>query len=254
MDLMSFLGLIIGVGAVWFVLSSGGILHLLFNLNAAILVFGGVFGAILITYPWNYIKKIPKAIFLIFFPKRLSSTVSIVSAFENLSKRLRREGISNALLEGVPAADKFFRKAVQLLIDGFDKNFIEKTLRNEIKYFKERHNATCDMFKTMGAYAPIFGLLGTLIGVVQVLQNLTDPQSMGASMAIAITTTFYGIFSTNFLFLPIAGKLAAQTQQEVLLKEIVLEGALGLKDGDVPQVLREKLNSFVAEYGTRRKR
>jgi len=103
----------------------------------------------------------------------------------------------------------------------------------------------------MAGYAPIFGLLGTLIGVVQVLKNLTDPESIGSSMAVAITTTFYGIFGANFLFSPAAGKLTALTEQEVLLKEVAIEGILSIQSGDIPTVVARKLHAYLA-YRTRK--
>ncbi|MCD6413400.1 MAG: MotA/TolQ/ExbB proton channel family protein [Elusimicrobia bacterium] len=245
MDLMTISGLIIGVAAVWFVLSAGGILKLLFNLQAAILVFGGVIGATLITYPWSLIKKIPKCTWFMFFPRRFLSQRRIVAIFENCSKKVHRSGIDQTLLEEVPPGNIFFRRAMSLLVDGFEADFIKETLKKEIDYLKKRHRQVYEVFRSMGAYAPIFGLLGTLIGVVQVLRNLTDPVSMGASMAIAITTTFYGIFSTNFIFLPIAGKLEALTEKEVLADSLIIEGVLSLKNGEIPSVIKKKLESFV---------
>jgi len=248
MDLMTVLGLLIGIAAVWFVLASGGILGMLFNINAAILVFGGVLGATLITYPWRLVKKIPKGVWLMFFPLKIDVPDDIVKVFEACSKKIHKEGISTGLLEVIPPRNKFFIKAINFLVDGFEDDFIKETMDNEIDNFKKRHERTGDVFKSMGAYAPIFGLLGTLIGVVQVLQNLTDPASMGASMAIAITTTFYGIFSTNFIFLPLAGKLAVHTNRETLIKELIVEGTIGLKKGEIPSILRHRLQSFLADY------
>ena len=243
MDFMTISGLAIGAAAVGYVLTKGGIIKLLFDINAAVLVFGGVIGATLITYPWYMIKKIPRTLLLMFFPKRLLSFSDVIAVFENSSKKIRREGLTSNLIDDIPD-DKFFRKSVNFLIDGFEEDFIEDTMNNEIKYFVKRHTQTADIYKSMGAYAPIFGLLGTLIGVVQVLRNLTDPSSMGQSMAIAITTTFYGIFSTNFLFLPIAGKLTAATDKEAKIDGLIVEGTLSLKRGEIPSVIRKRLQSF----------
>ncbi len=245
MDLMTISGLIIGVAAVWFVLASGGILKLLFDLPAAILVFGGVTGATLITYPWSLIKKTPICFWFMFFPRRFLSSKMIVEIFENFSRKAHRGGINQTLLEDVPAGNVFFFFSMTLLVDGFEADFIRETLKKEIEYLRRRHQQVYEVFRSMGAYAPIFGLLGTLIGVVQVLRNLTDPVSMGASMAIAITTTFYGIFSTNFLFLPIAGKLETLTEKEALMDNLIIEGVLALKNSEVPSVIRKKLESFV---------
>ena len=246
MDLMTLAGLAMGAGAVWYVLSTGGIVGILFNANAAVLVFGGVIGATLITYPWRLIKKLPKCVLLIFFPPKFSTNEEIIEVFESIAKRARRDGISQGILEEIPP-DNFFQRAIGMVIDGFETDFIRETLHNEISYFKKRHNQVSDVFKSMGAYAPIFGLLGTIIGVVQVLRNLSDPASMGVSMAIAITTTFYGIFSTNFLFLPTAGKLSVLTNMESLTKQLIVEGAISLQKGEIPSVVRKRLQAFLAD-------
>ena len=246
MDLMTLVGLAMGAGAVWYVLSTGGIVGILFNANAAVLVFGGVIGATLITYPWRLIKKLPKCVLLIFFPPKFSTNEEIIEVFESIAKRARRDGISQGILEEIPP-DNFFQRAIGMVIDGFETDFIRETLHNEISYFQKRHNQVSDVFKSMGAYAPIFGLLGTLIGVVQVLRNLSDPASMGVSMAIAITTTFYGIFSTNFLFLPTAGKLSVLTNMESLTKQLIVEGAISLQKGEIPSVVRKRLQAFLAD-------
>jgi len=246
MDLMTIAGLAMGIGAVYYVLSTGGILGILFNVNAAVLVFGGVIGATLITYPWRLIKLLPQCAWLVFFPPRFPENHEIIEVFENLAKRARKDGISQGLLDDIPS-DNFFLRAIGMLIDGFEEGFIKETLYNEISFFKKRHNQISDIFKSMGAYAPIFGLLGTLIGVVQVLRNLSDPASMGVSMAIAITTTFYGIFSTNFLFLPTAGKLSVLTDRETLIKQLIVEGTISLQRGEIPSVVRKRLQSFLAD-------
>src|SRR4029077_20032428 len=107
-----------------------------------------------------------------------------------------------------------------------------------------------NVFRSMAAYAPIFGLLGTLVGVVQVLMTLTDPKTIGASMAIAMTATFYGIFGANFLFLPIAGKLNVYAQEEVFLKELMIEGIMSIQQNEVPALVLKKLETF-AEAHTR---
>ena len=247
MDLMTIAGLALGTGAVYYVLSTGGILGILFNVNAAVLVFGGVIGATLITYPWRLIKRLPRCASLILFPPRFPENDEIIEVFENIAKKARKDGISQSLLDDIPA-DSFFLRAINLVIDGFEENFIKEILYNEIAFFKRRHAQISDIFKSMGAYAPIFGLLGTLIGVVQVLRNLSDPASMGVSMAIAITTTFYGIFSTNFIFLPTAGKLSVLTERESLIKQLIVEGTASLQKGEIPSVVRKRLQSFLADY------
>ena len=123
---------------------------------------------------------------------------------------------------------------------------MRENLNKEIHFTRERHEEVGGIFRIMGTYSPVFGLLGTLIGVVQVLKNLSDPKSLGASMAIAVTTTFYGIFGANFIFLPICTKLQVLSERELLLKEVAIEGILALQNGDIPLVVSQKLKAYLA--------
>jgi chemotaxis protein MotA len=124
-------------------------------------------------------------------------------------------------------------------------------MEKEIFYTRQRHDRVTTVFRTMATLSPIFGLLGTLIGVVQVLRNLSDPSSMGSAMAIAITTTFYGIFAANFIFLPVAIKLNDQSQREIMSRELMTEGVLCIQLGDLPIAVKQKLNAFLS-HGAKR--
>src|SRR5207244_10482323 len=114
----------------------------------------------------------------------------------------------------------------------------------EIRFARDRHAQVANVFRSMASYAPIFGLLGTLVGVVQVLMTLTDPKTIGSSMAVAMTATFYGIFGANFLFLPVAGKLNVYAQEEAFLDELIIEGILSIQQNEVPALMLRKLQSF----------
>ena len=140
----------------------------------------------------------------------------------------------------------FFRDSLLMVIEGIELETIHEKLEKEIAIVRRRHHQVSSLFRSMGGYSPIFGLLGTLIGVVQVLRNLTDAQSMGASMAIAVTATFYGIFGANFLFLPIAGKLTIYSEDEILIKELFARGVMAIQKGEVPLVVERQLEAFLA--------
>ena len=114
-------------------------------------------------------------------------------------------------------------------------------------YIQQRHQKVCSVFRLMATVAPIFGLLGALIGVIQVLKNITDPKTMGASMAIAMTTSFYGIFGANFMFLPVAIKLSEYSESEILNMELIIEGILSIQKGDVPLLTEKKLEAFLSK-------
>ncbi|MBN1385264.1 MAG: MotA/TolQ/ExbB proton channel family protein [Elusimicrobia bacterium] len=253
MDILTLLGLALGLGAVYIVMYHGGIVGLLVNPWAAILVFGGTVGATLISVPWGQLKTALRASFFIVFPKRYTQRPEVITnTLIALCEKAKRSGIDSLQEDIANMDDRFLKEGIQLLIDGISPDLIRDNLETEIVFIRKRHNANASVFRIMGTYAPIFGLLGTLIGVVQVLKNLADPKTMGASMAIAVTTTFYGIFSTNFIFLPIASKLNALSEAEILSKEVVIEGILSIQAGDIPLILRRKLEAYLA-YRVRQK-
>ena len=131
--------------------------------------------------------------------------------------------------------------------NGIEKEIILDGMKQEIFAIAQRHERVSGIFQAMATFSPIFGLLGTLIGVVQVLRNLTDPQSMGASMAIAVTTTFYGIFGANFLFLPASLKLDEYSSEEILAKELITEGIESVLNNEVPSVTAHRLEAFLSK-------
>jgi len=246
MDFMTILGLLLGCGAVYYVMAQGQITSLLFNLSAAILVFGGTIASTLISYPFKIIKQAPKAVKLVMFPSKRYTASEAIDTLVRLATVAKMGGIAVLANEIHNLRDNFLIDGIQMIIDNLDPEMIRENLEKEIVFTRRRHQQISGIFRTMGTYAPIFGLLGTLIGVVQVLRNLADPTTMGASMAIAVTTTFYGIFGTNFLFLPIAGKLNAHSEEELLLKEVMIEGILSIQKGEIPLIVERKLQAFLA--------
>lgn len=246
MDLMTVFGLIIGLSSVFYVMHVGGITALLLNPQAAILVFGGTIAATMISYPYKVLKIAPKALMMIFFPSRRNTPYETVNTLVQLSEVAKRNGVDSLSGEIGKIQDRFMIDGIQMVVDNLDPEVIRENLQKEIIFTRKRHQQVGGIFRDMGTYAPIFGLLGTLIGVVQVLRNLSDPEQMGTSMAIAVTTTFYGIFGTNFIFLPVAAKLTVHSEDELLLKEVVIEGILAIQDGEIPILVKKKLESFLA--------
>jgi chemotaxis protein MotA len=246
MDFMTILGLLIGGGAMLYVMWTGDVLNLLFNVEAIVLVFGGTIGCTLITYPWKIIRVVPRAVLMMFFPpKRVLPDVAIKMVVE-LAEKAKRSGIESLQDEIPKIANPFLKDSIQMVVDGLEADMIHEKLEKELAIVRRRHYQVSSIFRSMGGYAPIFGLLGTLLGVVQVLRNLTDAQSMGASMGIAVTATFYGIFAANFLFLPIAGKLTIYSEDELIIKELLTRGTLAIQKGEVPLVVERKLDAFLA--------
>lgn len=245
MDLMTLLGWIVGIGAIGWVLDAGGTTHFFFNLRAAVLVFGGTLGATLITYPWAILKRVPISLLLFMFPGRRESPDSVMARLMGLSNRARRTSMESLEQDVRGTRDNFLANGLKMIADGLPAAVVRGNLEKEIYFIRLRHAEISNVFRNMATYAPIFGLLGTLVGVVEVMLNLTDPRTMGMHMAVAMTATFYGIFGANFLFLPVAGKLQSYSEQELFLKEVMIEGILSIQRQEVPAILGRRLDAYL---------
>ncbi len=176
-------------------------------------------------------------------PQQISTLIATIIDYAG---RARREGILSLQNVANEVDDPFFVKGINLVVDGVEETVIEDIMANEIDYLEERHKSGADMLGALGALSPAFGMIGTLIGLVIMLQNLQDTSAIGPAMAIALITTFYGALLANLVFIPFSGKLRLRSNQELLLKRITLEGVLAISQGNNPRVVEQKLNSFQA--------
>ncbi len=170
-------------------------------------------------------------------------TVTLLVSF---AEKARREGIlalENSMAE---IQDDFIRSGLRLAVDGVEPELIKDILHTELAFIEDRHRNGQAIFDYMGAAAPAFGMIGTLVGLVKMLQNLSDPNAIGPAMAIALLTTMYGAVIANVIFIPVAGKLKMRTAEEILLKEVAIEGVMSIQSGDNPRILEQKLLAFLA--------
>lgn len=246
MDLMTIGGLALGAACVYVVMMRAGILNIILNLDAFILVFGGTFACMMITYPSVILRQIPHALRMIFFPPKNAGPTQMILTMVHFAEQSKRGGVDSLERELPALQDPFLAEGLRMVLDGLSPELVRENLEKTIAFTRLRHQQLSNVFKTMGTYAPVFGLLGTLIGVVRILQNLTDASSLGKAMAVAVTTTFYGIFGTNFIFLPIAGKLNAHSDAEMLNKEVAIEGILAVQAGEVPAIVSLKLQAYLS--------
>src|SRR5258708_39141076 len=244
MDWMTPLGYLIGLGSVGYVLIQGNSVGLILNMHAILLVFGGTLGSTLISYPSGVILQAVRALRIFFFPRSRPHTTVVIGTIVRLAEKTKRQGVESIEGDIAKIQIPFLVNGLRLVLDGVPAEIVRSNLIKEIRFARDRHAQVANVFRSAAAYAPIFGLLGTLVGVVQVLMTLTDPKTIGASMAIAMTATFYGIFSANFLFLPVAGKLNVYSQEEVFLEELIIEGVQCLQQSEVPALTMRKLQAF----------
>lgn len=248
MDLMTIIGVLVGSAVVLFILHTGQMIHFLLNPEAIILIFGGTLGSVLISFPYSVLRHVPNAVKMMLIPPKRPTPGQLIDAFIGLSDKTRKEGTAS-LVNVLPSLPHpFMSDGVQMLLDGLDVEIMRDRFERDILATRQRHTQICAIFRAAGTYAPIFGLLGTLIGVVQVLRNITNPTAMGASMAVAMTASFYGIFSANFLFLPIAAKLNFYSEEEMLNRELIAKGVLCLAHGEAPWLIARKLEGYMSFY------
>jgi len=225
-----------------------------FDPASIFIVVGGVLASTIISYPMAVLKNLIMAVL-----KNLIKTIGIafksnkvdlnkdLELILNLANIARREGILQ-LEETVSSMDDpFIKKGVMLIIDGADPELVQKVMETEIDFVSERHSQGQAVLLQMSSYSPAFGMIGTLIGLINMLADLNDMASLGGNMAVALVTTFYGSVLANMVFTPLAKKLGAMSSDEILRKQMALEGMLSIQDGENPRIIREKLNAFLSQ-------
>jgi chemotaxis protein MotA len=170
----------------------------------------------------------------------------LIQRFVEFANKSRKEGILALEGEIKNVKGEFLKKGIQLSIDGLEPQEIREILDTEIEFIRVRHQLGAELFTTMGTFAPALGMIGTLIGLVQMLQTMDDPSSIGPAMAVALLTTFYGSVMANLVCIPIAGKLKTRSKEEVLNKEMTIQGIISISNGDNPRILEQKLHAYVA--------
>jgi len=244
MDPATLIGIIVSLGLVgWTILSGDGAMTFL-NVPSIVIVFGGTLGATLVCFPMGNVlgaMGILKKAFLF----KAQTNNEIITGMEEMAKRARKEGLLSLQTAAGEVTDEFYKQGLQLVVDGQEADTIESILVTEISYIKSRHSTGAEVLRAAGTYAPAFGMIGTVIGLIQMLQNMSDPASIGPAMAVALVTTFYGALLSNVVFLPLVTKLEQRSIQEVEQKKLITEGLLSIQAGDNPRILVQKLNGFV---------
>jgi len=244
MDIATILGVISAFGLVLVAIFMGGGLQVFINIPALMIVVGGTLGTTMINYPLKDVFGVLNVVKNALFTKNIASD-ELIKTFLAFAGKSRKEGILSLESEIKDVSDEFLKKGVQLSIDGLEPQEINNLLETELDFIKTRHQLGAEIFTTMGTFAPALGMIGTLIGLVQMLQSMDDPSTIGPAMAVALLTTFYGSIMANIVCMPIAGKLKTRSREESLTKELTIQGVLSLSNGDNPRILEQKLHAFV---------
>ena len=244
MDLATIIGIVLGIALIMAAILTQGSLLIFWSLSSVLIVVGGVIAATLINYPLAHIVSVMKVV-KVAFKGDVQRPVEVILQLVSLAEKARREGLLSLENEVDEYEDEFMKKGIHLVVDGTEPDLVRNILETEITMMEERHKTGAGIFEAMGASAPAFGMLGTLIGLILMLKKINDPSSLGPGMALALITTFYGMLLANLIFLPIAGKLRLRNSEEILNKEIIIEGVLSIQAGENPRIVSEKVKAYL---------
>lgn len=243
MDIATLIGLVVGLGLIVASMASGGSLAAFFNVPGLLIVVGGTFAALFVKESMGNVLGAAKVMMNAFFA-RSQSPETLIPIIVDLATKARKEGL--VALDGVDIDDPFVARGVQLGVDGLSPEVIKGILASEIGSLRQRHMRGKDIFKFLESTAPAMGMIGTLIGLVQMLKTISDPSAIGPAMAVALLTTLYGAILAFLMFGPIAGKLQNRSQEETARKALAIAGVEAILNGESSMVIQSKLASHLA--------
>lgn len=248
MDLASILGLVLCfVMCAYGIIDNAGVenINRYLDLPSAIITFGGSFFAVMAMYTMkDYIGGLKS--FTLVFKTPVTDARAMIQKIIDLSNIARKEGLLSLEEAAGDLDDEFMKKGILLIVDGTDPELVRGIMETELVSVEDRHKKKITFWEDLGAMGPAWGMIGTLVGLVNMLYEMDDPSSIGPSMAVALITTLYGSLLANWICAPVAGKLKVNNASEMMMKEIMIEGLLSIQAGENPRVIEEKLKSFLS--------
>ena len=244
-DILTIVGLVAAIIlTIWGMAMGGTNLIIFWDPASVAITVGGSFATVMITVSIEDFKNLPKT-FMQSFKKSNESKLEVISRFSELSKKARKEGLLSLEDEIETINDDFLKKGLQMVVDGIEPEVIKEIMDLEIEEMESRHEKGITILQQWAAYAPAFGMIGTLIGLIQMLANLTDSANIASGMAKALITTFYGSLLANVFLIPVANKLSSRSAEEASFREMMIEGTLAIQSGTNPRIVEEKLNTYL---------
>jgi len=242
------LGTIIGFLGAWvliiWAMSSGGQIGIFVDVPSLMMVIGGSISVVIFCFPIKYLKQFVGVAKKAFFYEA-RSVDKLIQDLVSYAEIARRDGILSLESTAKDISDPFIVSGIQMAVDGTDPELIEQIMTNEMDNLMDRHDVGKSMFDALGKYAPAFGMIGTLVGLVMMLSNMDDPSSIGSGMAVALLTTMYGSIIANAFALPLSDRLRRRSAEEVVLKTIIIKGIMAIQSGDNPRIVEQKLRTFL---------
>lgn len=246
MDLTTILGLVLGIGGILLgQVMEGGHVGSIMQLTAALIVIGGTFGAVLVGTPMADVKTALKLLRMAFFNAGGDDPEKIIKELLDAAQIARKESILSLEKKLSQFTNPYMQTIFRFVIDGVDSNTIRDIFENEI-YLEEEHlNAGAKFYTDAGGYAPTIGIIGAVLGLIHVMENLSDTSKLGAGIAVAFVATVYGVGSANLILIPLGNKLKRKVKNQAQMKEMILVGALGIVSGLNPFIIEEKLRAYI---------
>ena len=247
MDIFAVIGLFLGIG---FILTGqaleGGNIGQLLQITAAFIVLGGTTGAIVLSFPPAQIKSAIMMLKNVFMPPK-ADFEALITEIGSFATKARKEGIIALEKEAYHASDPLLTLGLGAVADGTDPTLVRGMMENQIEQFENYVNGCAKVFESFGGYSPTLGIIGAVMGLIQVMQNLSDPSKLGAGIAVAFVATIYGLFAANLVMIPISTRIKFIYQKVFLYKNMILEGVLSIQAGESPVLIERKLRSFILE-------
>src|SRR2546425_356913 len=247
MDLGTVLGIVVALGGILIgqAIEGGSFLQIL-QPTAAMIVFGGTLGAVMISFPMSVLKQAAGDLLHVLKEDNTQPN-DVIDEVVRFTNKARREGIISLEKDAAAVKDDFFRKSIMMAVDGSEPKELRQTMEVELQYMEERGDNSPKVYEAAGGYSPTIGIIGAVLGLIQVMQHLDNIDEVGKGIAVAFVATIYGVASANIFFLPAAGKLKFKHRKKMIIKEMMLEGTLGILEGQNPRLIETKLTSFLDE-------
>jgi chemotaxis protein MotA len=254
MDIATIIGLILGFGAViGGQILEGGKVSALVQPTAFLIVAGGTCGATFVSFPMKCLMQALKDVRKALFPPQLGHEI-IIKDMIGYATKARKNGLISLEQDAQSIKDRFTKKGIAMVVDGIDPQKLRETLDVELNAFEEHAKISAEVFESAGGFAPTIGIIGAVLGLIAVMSNLADASKLGSGIAVAFVATIYGLMIANLVCIPISTKLKHRLKEELLLKEMVIEGLIAIQNGENPHFIEQRLRSYLQEESTPEKK
>lgn len=247
MDIFAVIGLFLGITLILIGQAmEGGNVGQLLQITAAFIVFGGTAGAVVLSFPPAILKSAVVLMKDVFFPPKVDLE-ALIAEIGQFATKARKEGVIILEKEAKFASDPLLTLGLEAVSDGADPVLVQNMMENQVTQLENYVGNGAKVFEAAGGYSPTLGIIGAVMGLIQVMQNLSDPSALGAGIAVAFVATIYGLFAANLLLIPFSNRIKVNYQKVFLAKEVMVEGVLAIQAGESPALIERKLQSFVFE-------